>query len=153
MDVDDSDTDDASHCRKFIQNVERMDLDENSDPDRCGADVSYVSNGSTLIAQSPAGESVLKRCSRHKCVEGTVKKSGVLVVFDVNPKTGNKYAKCRSCMKDGDESNSKVCLPHHLSQHSQSNAPINCSECHPLVAVGGDFEENLGLNFLFIDTN
>jgi hypothetical protein len=67
-----------------------------------------VSNGSTLIAQSPARESVLKRCSRCKCVEGTRKQSGVVVVFDVNPRNRKRYAKCRSCMKDSDERNAKV---------------------------------------------
>jgi hypothetical protein len=57
---------------------------------------------STLIGQSPARESAAKFCVVCKVVEGTLKKSGV-VVFDVNQKTGKKYAKCRKCKAYADE--------------------------------------------------
>jgi hypothetical protein len=95
MDVDESDTD-SSECSEFIEDGERMEEDEISDSEYCGAEVSFVSNGSTLIAQSPARDSLPKICSRCKGVERTRKKGGV-VVFDLNPKTGNTYAHCRSC--------------------------------------------------------
>jgi hypothetical protein len=99
MDVDDSDTDsyDSSNRSEFIEDWERIDDDESSDPEDCGADESYVSNGSTLVGQSPSSESVSKICSRCKGGVKTRKKSGVLVVFDLNPKTGKKYSECRGC--------------------------------------------------------
>ena len=38
----------------FVENVERMELDENSDPesDEGGAEVSFVSNASTLVSST-----------------------------------------------------------------------------------------------------
>ena len=53
--------------------------------------------GSNLVGQSPSSESVSKICSRFKGVEKTRKKSEVLVVFDLNPKTSKKYSECRGC--------------------------------------------------------
>jgi hypothetical protein len=123
MDVDDSNADsyDASDCIKFVQNVERMDLDENSDPeqDDGGVETSFVSNGSTLIGQSPSRDSAPKICSKNKCVEGTLK-NGALVVFDVNSTTGNKYACCRKCKAYVHEIGyPKVSIPLIYANHSQ----------------------------------
>ena len=95
-----------SDDEEFVENVERMELAENSDPEKCAAEVSFVSNGSTLIAQSPAQKKVPKKCSRCRYVEGT-RKSGVLVEFDINLKTGKKYASCRSCKAWDDTHNPK----------------------------------------------
>jgi hypothetical protein len=43
-----------SDDEEFVENVERMELDENSDPesDEGGAEVSFVSNGSTLASST-----------------------------------------------------------------------------------------------------
>jgi hypothetical protein len=158
MDVDDSDTDsyDSSTRSEFIEDWERMDDDESSDPEECGADESNVSNGSTLVGQSPSSESVLKRCSRCRCIEGSRKKSGVLVEFDLNSKTGKMYSSCQRCKAYADEignprTNTKVnTIPHtHQVKYPQSNAPTIAAECLPLVAVGGDLEEQCWLTFLF----
>jgi hypothetical protein len=58
MNVDDTDSDsfDASDWSEFIPNGKRMEEIE-----ICEVDVSFVSNGTTLIGQSPARESVRKR--------------------------------------------------------------------------------------------
>ena len=68
-----------------------------------GVDTSFISNDSTLMAQSPARESVAKACSRCKRVEGTRTKSGTLVEFDIKPSNGQKFAQCRSCRDYGND--------------------------------------------------
>lgn len=143
MKVDESE---YSGDEEFVENVERMELDENSDPesDEVGAEVSFVSNGTTLIAQSPSRDSEPKICSRNKCVEGTRKKSGEVVVFDVNPRNQKKYAKCRSCMKDSDETNAKVSYPTIQAIFPNDILHQLPAMSHPLVAVGGYDEENFG---------
>ena len=50
-------------------------------------ELSFSSNDSTLIE---------RLCARHNCKEGCVK-NGEIVVFDINPRTGNKFAQCRAC--------------------------------------------------------
>jgi hypothetical protein len=37
-----------------------------------------------------------RRCARNNCKEGFVK-NGEIVVFDINPRTGSKFAQCRAC--------------------------------------------------------
>ena len=95
MRVDESE---YSGDEEFIEDWERMELDENSDPefDEGGAEVPFEPNGTTLIAQSPTRTSVTKRCSRCRYFE-EARKSGVLVEFDVNPRSGKKYSECRGC--------------------------------------------------------
>jgi hypothetical protein len=68
MKVDESE---YSDNEEFVENVERMELDENSGPESDEGFVSFVSNGSTLVGQSPARESVPKVCPVCKGVEGT----------------------------------------------------------------------------------
>jgi hypothetical protein len=108
----------SSDNEEFLENVEIMELDENSASEYCSAEVLFVSNGSALIAQSLARESTSKKCPCCKGVEGARKRTGVLVEFDVNPKslTGKKYALCRKCKAYADEvnnpkQNAKVCVP------------------------------------------
>jgi hypothetical protein len=135
MKVDESE---YSGDEEFVENVERMELDENSDPesDEGGAEVSFVSNGTTLIAQSPSRDSEPNICSRNKCVEGTLK-NGALVVFDVNPKTGNKYAKCRKCKAYADELGNPKVRTLFKPNISNEISPPTDSKSRPLVAVGG----------------
>ena len=129
-----------SDDEEFVENVERIELDENSDPesDEGGAEVSFVSNGYTLVGQSPSSESVSKICSRCKGVEKTRKKSGVLVVFDLNPKTGKKYSECRGCKCYTNEiknpkHNARVCL--HLRQTSPMKFHHQLlADSHPLCS-------------------
>ena len=75
-----------------------MELDENSDleSDEGGAEVSFVSHVTTLIAQYPTRTSETKRCLRCRYFE-EARKSGVLVEIDVTPRTGQKYAKWQKC--------------------------------------------------------
>jgi hypothetical protein len=119
MDIDESDAD-SSECSEFIEDGERMEEDEISDSEYCGVDVSFVSNGSTLVAQSPAQKKVPKKCSRCRYVEGT-RKSGVLVELDINLKTGKKYACCRSCKAWND------------TTHNPKNNPKNNLKVSPLI--------------------
>jgi hypothetical protein len=141
MEVDESE---YSDDEEFVENVERMELDENFDSEYCGVDVSFVSNGSTLIAQSPARHS----CSKNKCVEGTVK-NGVKVVFDVNPTTCKKYALCRSCRAyvngiGNPKFNLKVSPP-HIQAIIPNDISNQLSAKIPFVAGWwGDIEENDG---------
>jgi hypothetical protein len=97
-----------SDDEEFIEDWER----------KGGAEVSFVSNGTTLIAQSPTRTSVTKRCSRCRYFEGA-RRSGVLVEFDVNPRSGKKYSECRGCKVykkeiSNPKSNLKVSLPTYL---------------------------------------
>ena len=122
MRVDESE---YSDDEEFIEDWERMELDENSDPesDEGGAEVSFVSNGTTLIAQSPTRTSVTKRCSRCRSFEGA-RRSGVLVKFDVNPRSGKKYSECRGCKVykkeiSNPKTNLKVSPPSIFALHLQ----------------------------------
>ncbi len=87
---------DTSNGREFAKELERIESSEDSDPEADVADTSFVSNASTLIQESPGQKTVPKKCSRCRYVEGT-RKSGVLVLFDTNPKTDRKYSECRGC--------------------------------------------------------
>jgi hypothetical protein len=151
MKVDESDAD-SSECSEFIEDGERMEEDENSDPEshEGGAEVSFVSNGTTLIAQSPTRTSVTKRCSRCQYFEGA-RKSGEVVVFNVNPRNQKKYAKCRSCMKNNDETNAKVCLPHHQANHSQFHTPTNCIRVSPTCCSWWRYRGEYWLILLFMN--
>ncbi len=96
-----SDKSASSHRLEFVKVWERIEDDEFSDP----ADDSFVSNGSTLIGQSPR-ESLPKICSRNKCVEGT-RKSGVLITFS-QKKGGSLYKVCDVCRMHSNAKNPKT---------------------------------------------
>ena len=100
---------DASNRREFEKDLERIESSENSDPELDVAEVSFVSNAATLIQESPGQKTVPKKCSRCRYVEGT-RRNGVLVLFDINLKTGKKYASCRSCKAYNDTHNPKNSL-------------------------------------------
>jgi hypothetical protein len=111
-----------------------------------------VSNGSTLIGQSPARESAAKVCPVCKGVEGMRKKSGVFVEFDVNPKNGKKYAQFQKCKAYNDEiknarKNGKVSYPNNPAKQFPMTCPtkIEASFTHLLQLVG--FRREFGLNF------
>jgi hypothetical protein len=58
------------NAASLLKMGKELEEDEISDSEYCGVDVSFVSNGSTLVAQSPAQKKVPKKCSRCRYVEG-----------------------------------------------------------------------------------
>jgi hypothetical protein len=150
----------SSHRLEFVENAERLELADISDPEECGAEVSFVSNGSTLVSSSS------QKCGFPMCRNDSFKsrvytlKSGKRfpAYWCSNHKWCSKHdkyemaGKCDYSTQISAKNNAKV-TPHISAAISNDISPPTVSKSHPLVAMVDIWRKLLAIITFRTDTN